>query len=333
MPSRSIVVVFLAIAAMPGAHAQSPKPPAAYTLTEMNATMGPSVTMKIDRDGPRVVVESTNATTHSRFYYDFEKHKTYSMNLNSPSANCSPGDFSGDWGDPFGMLDGLMKEIGSLHPHQTSAETVNGFEAKVMEAGAPGPDHVKYWVDTKSGLMVKLQGGPQVMLEVKRLTLAKPPASVFAMPAACGAAAPTKADHIAEVTSGYAVNFADALRTPPSGAKSCTVLLRVLRAVSTEPITTGFRISTDANPGQTSSGGGLHDVTGQLRNGVLRIDNAPAQFQIEASFGGHGNASATLYRSCFAPQTVLLLLVKNPTNISDGTDWLWVKSGRFAVKN
>jgi len=69
--------------------------------------------------------------------------------------------------------------------------------------------------------------------------------------------------------------------------------------------TSGFQLSID-KPGE------LHDVTDQMRNGVLHIDNAPAQFHIEASFDADGNAWANIYRSCFAPQTFLPLLVKNP---------------------
>jgi hypothetical protein len=356
MPTRSKVVLLVASVCLPGALAQPPTPQA-YTLTEMNATMGPSLNMKIDRDGSKVVVESSapqsagGKAVHTRFYYDFQNHKTYSMDLLNPSASCSGGDFTGssDWGDPFQMVAGLMKEIGAQHPHQTGDETLNGFAAKVMEAGAEGPDKVKYWVDTKTGLMVKLQAGAQVVLEVKHLSLAKPPAAVFAIPAKCGGGPPTEAEHIAAITAGIPVNFADAMKTPPSGAGSCSVLLRVLTAGTTQPITTGFQVAIDTKvdpnqwPGYSTSetvdghatfkGGALHEVTGQLRNGVLRIDDAPAQFHIETYFGNGGNASANIYRSCFAPQTVLLLLVKNPAKITDGVDWLWVKAGRFAVKN
>ena len=44
-------------------------------------------------------------------------------------------------------------------------------------------------------------------------------------------------------------------------------------------------------------------------------------------------ASALIYRNCIAPQTVLLLVVKNPAKVTDGADWLWAKSGKFAAGN
>jgi len=40
-----------------------------------------------------------------------------------------------------------------------------------------------------------------------------------------------------------------------------------------------------------------------------------------------------IYRHCFAPQTVLLYVVKNPAKLSDGGDWLYVKSGKYANMN
>jgi hypothetical protein len=72
-------------------------------------------------------------------------------------------------------------------------------------------------------------------------------------------------------------------------------------------------------------------VTGQMRNGVLRIDNAPPQFDLEATFGNGGASSSLVHRQCFGPETVLLLVVKNPEKLSDGADLLWVKSGKFAA--
>jgi hypothetical protein len=50
----------------------------------------------------------------------------------------------------------------------------------------------------------------------------------------------------------------------------------------------------------------MREVTAQLRNGVVRIDNAPPQFQVEAYFGKGGDASALLYRNCvFAADRVI----------------------------
>jgi len=72
-------------------------------------------------------------------------------------------------------------------------------------------------------------------------------------------------------------------------------------------------------------------VTAQMQDGVLRIDNVPVQFDLQTEFGVGGAASANIYRHCFAPQTVLLYVVKNPDQVSDGGDWLWVKAGKYAT--
>jgi hypothetical protein len=41
-----------------------------------------------------------------------------------------------------------------------------------------------------------------------------------------------------------------------------------------------------------------------------------------------GSSDALIYRQCFGPQTTLVLVVKNPNQLSDGADWLWRKSGK-----
>ncbi len=349
-------LALLASLTAPGAHAQYAKPLEAYSLTEVNAMMGPAMTMKIDRDGAQVVVESTLAppsggkpapASHTRTFYDLQKHKNYTLDLDNAAAVCSRGDFSGDWGDPFEMSAGLMKELAPQNPRQTGSETVNGFATKVMETAA-GPEKAKVWMDKASGLVIKAQVGSQTVVEIKRLSLAKPAASLFAVPAKCGGGPPTEAERIAAETGGNAGDFANAMRTGGSRG-SCSVLLRVVRAGTMQPIASGFQVAIDtnvnpdhmaaystsesANGHATFSGGALHEVTAQLRNGALRIENAPSQFQVETYFGKAGSASALIYRNCVSPQTVLLLVVENPAKMGQGADWLWVKSGKFASGN
>jgi len=41
-------------------------------------------------------------------------------------------------------------------------------------------------------------------------------------------------------------------------------------------------------------------------------------------------SSSLVYRHCAGPETVLLYVVQNPDKISDGGDWMWVKSGQYA---
>jgi hypothetical protein len=337
---------------VPGAQAQSPKPPEAYSVTEVNAMMGPSMTMKIDRDGARVVVESTiapqpgaapSASSHTRTYYDLQNHKNYTLSLSDAAAVCSRGDFSGDWGDPFEASAGLMKELAPQHPRQTGSETVNGFATKVMETAA-GPDHTKVWVDTASGLVVKAQSGSQTVLEIKQLSLAKPPAAGFAVPAKCNAGPPTHAETIGAETGGNAGDFVDAIRAQ-SSPNTCPVVFHVVHAGTMTPITSGFQLGIDrkaddnsvsqykfastADGHMTFSGGGMTEITGQLQNGAMHLPGPPAQFYLEYAFGRGGSGGALIHRQCFGSPSVLLLVVKNPQKITDGADFLWVKSGKF----
>ena len=124
------------------------------------------------------------------------------------------------------------------------------------------------------------------------------------------------------------------------------MLLRTVRAGSMEPMTTGFQVAVDltvdldhpasykmgAGPGgkATFAGGGLKDLTSQLRKGVLRIDNAPEKFDVETAYSSGEFNGVLIYRQCFGPQTVLLHVVNDPAKLSDGGYWLWVKSGKYA---
>lgn len=341
------ILPFLALAI--AAQSQPAEPPHAYSVTEINAMMGPSMTMQIDRDGPRAMVETTVASqpgaasspaSHTRTFYDFENHKNYTWSLSDASAACSHGDFSGDWGDPFETSAALIKELASQHPHQTGTETVNGFTAKAMQTG-DGPDPVKFWLDPASGLVVKAQSGSQTLLEIKRLSLAKPPAARFALPAKCGGGPATPAERISAETGGATGDFVDALKTPAS-AESCPVVFRVVQAGPMTPITGGFQLAIDRTAGDntasrytfastsdghmTFSGGGLREVTSQLQDGALHLPGPPARFYLEIAFGKAGSAGALIQRQCFGSPSTLLLVVKNSRNLTDGADWLWVKS-------
>jgi hypothetical protein len=111
-----------------------------------------------------------------------------------------------------------------------------------------------------------------------------------------------------------------------------------------EVVTGGYQVAIDStvdfdhpahyvmglsNAGRTTfSGGGLHEVTSQLRNGIVQLGNVPDHFDMELTFGKGGASSALIYRQCFGPQTTLLLVVKNPDKLSDGAHWLWAKSGK-----
>jgi hypothetical protein len=64
--------------------------------------------------------------------------------------------------------------------------------------------------------VVKAQVGSQTVVEIKRLSLAKPAAALFAVPAKCGAGPPTEAERIAAETGGNARDFVNATMTDGS---------------------------------------------------------------------------------------------------------------------
>ena len=344
----AIVSATLGLAALHGQYAPQPD---TYTVVQLNSMMGTSATMKVYRDGSRAIVDNTGSSGPVRSYYDLAAKKNISWNPNDTSIGCSTGTFGGSWGDPFEASADLNKELAQKHTAPVGSETVNGFATKVYEVDLDGgAGKARAWVDTKYGLIIKLQMAQTTILEIKQATFARPPADLFAIPSTCAAAAaapppPTEAERIAAETGGNAGDFVNAV-TSPSSPNSCTVLVRVVRAGSMQPVTGGFQLAIDktydmdhpphyvtgvsAEGRLTFSGGGITEVTAQLQQGAYRIDNAPKSFYLVAGFGKGGEGDALIHRQCFGAQTVLLLVVKNPQKLSDGTDWLWVKSGKYA---
>src|ERR1022692_4555531 len=375
---------FLAFVASPELVAQYAKAPDTYSVTEVNNMFMAGMTMEVTRDGTRAVVdqsypprEGSPKGYHTRTFYDIPAGKSYTQDLLQPGGPCTGANFSGDWGDPFAMTAQINAEAAKKPLKDLGPGTVNGMAAKVMEVPVEGmPTPAKVWVEAKYGMVLKLDmampGKPQAtLIEVKKVSFAKPDAGALAQPASCVAAGPpppTEAEKIAAATGGNAAEFTIAPIAPATPSRdSCTVLLRTVRAGSMEPITTGFRepaltvrsstgsmepitsgfqVAVDltvdldhpasykmgAGPGgkATFAGGGLKELTSQLRNGVLRIDNAPEKFDVETAYSNGGFNGVLIYRQCFGPQTVLLHVVTDPAISSDGGYWLWVKSGKYA---
>jgi hypothetical protein len=166
------------------------------------------------------------------------------------------------------------------------------------------------------------------MVEVTEVSLTPPPASAFAIPSDCAAAAspasmeaprsPGEVDEIAALTGGNGQHYLNGIYGPGS-KNSCTMIFRIVHAGTMEPIISGFQVGADlavetesapsyniqmSKDGHTIfSGGGLHEITSQTQNGVFRV----------------------------GAQTVLLYVVKDPGDISKGGDWLWVKAGKYAM--
>jgi hypothetical protein len=360
LPGAALPGIALALMASCGTILSAQTAPTAYTVTVVNSLMGTAQQMTTYRLGDKALVDQLAAdkakdptAQHTRSYYDLVGHRNFSWYVpTAADAGCGSGTFSGDWGDPFTGASDLT----GPDAKQAGTEMLHGILGTIYEASASGTT-IKAWVDPKTGLVLKAQiaqgGAPlKTILEVTSVSFAPPPASVFVIPPVCAAAfaappPPTEEEKLAALTGSDGKDFVR-IESTTATTGSCAVLFKVVKAGTMEPITHGFQVAADllvategtpsyvfgvGGPGPaTFKGGGIHEVTSQLRNGVLRLDNAPAKFALAVDFGSNGSADADMiYRQCYAPQTVLLLVVKDTAKISDGADWIWVKSGKYTA--
>ena len=190
------------------------------------------------------------------------------------------------------------------------------------------------------------------MVDVTKVSFTTPPASRFDIPATCAGVKPppTPAELIAAETGDDAANWVSA-NYGPGSANSCSILVRVVAAKTMAPIDRKYQAAIDTTYDQnnptpphyefgvgndgtsTYSGGGLHEITDQVHNGMLRIDNPPAYFMFGVNIPtpNHGADVGLIYRQCFAPVTVLYDVIKDPANPANGDDWLYAKSGKYAT--
>jgi hypothetical protein len=199
--------------------------------------------------------------------------------------------------------------------------------------------NIKAWLDEKDGLVLHAEfgapGGPmQTLADVQKVSLTAPPASFFALPATCAGVKPppTAAELIADETGDSGDNFVNAIYGPGS-SNSCSIVLRIVQAKTMAPITRRWQAAIDTTYNQdnptpphyefgsatdgtsTFAGGGLHEITSQIRNDTLRIENPPAYFNLATNFiqPGRGAGIGLIYRQCFAPTTMLYFVLKTPT--------------------
>lgn len=340
---------------------QAQTPPPAYTIVE--ALPGPgSGTMTVYRSGSKVVIEYYNPAqpgapaTRSHSLYDLSAGVSHSWNPTASPIACSAGTFEGQWGDPFAMTSQITDSIANGELKPAGAETLLGIPTKIY-AGTSGQAAIKAWLDQKDGLVLRASmgapGGPmQNLVDIRKVSLAPPPASIFVLPPACASVKPppTAADLLAEETGDSAANFVNASEGPGS-KNSCSLVLRVVQAKTMAPFTGKFQVAIDTtynldspNPPSyqfgvgddgtaTFAGGGIHEITSQIRNGMLRIDNPPAYFNLSLNIvkPGSGAGMGLIYRQCFAPTTLLYYVIKDPANPGAGGDWLYAKSGKYST--
>jgi hypothetical protein len=357
-PKMLVCLTFLALAPLLSAQA----PPTAYTITQ--ALPGPDGgTMTVYRSGSQALIEYRRPAkpdgapaSRSLVLYDLKAGISHSWDPAGSPITCGAGKFSGDWGDPFEATKELTDTIakGDLKP--AGDETVNGIPTKAY-AGLTQGASLKAWLDPKTNLVVKAEfgtpGGPMTtMVDTRSVSFAPPAASIFALPAACAGVKPppTPAELIADETGDSADNWVSA-SIGPGSKNTCTILLRVVAAKTMAPINRKYQVAIDTTYDQNSatpphyvfgvgedgtstfSGGGLHEITDQVRNGMLRIDNPPPYFTFSVNIPTphEGAPSGLIYRQCFAPVTMLYYILKDPSDPGKGTDFLYAKSGKYST--
>lgn len=335
-------------------------PPTSYTITESSGA--PGSTSIIYRNGSKALTEvkqpAQSGTPASRSFtlYDLQAGTSYAWDPDANPITCGAGTFSGDWGDPFASTADLSSEIAKGDIKLVGAETINGIATQVFVGASQGAN-VKAWIDMKDSLVIRAElsaagTAPMTMVDITKVSFATPPASLFVLPASCAGVKPppTPAELIADETGDDAANYVSGIYGPGS-TNSCSIIVRVVAAKTMAPINRAYQAAIDTTYNQnnptpphyvfgvgndgtsTYSGGGLHEITNQIHNGMLRIDNPPAYFMFGVNIPtpNHGADVGLIYRQCFAPVTMLYDVIKDPANPADGGDWLYAKSGKYAV--
>ncbi|MGB7761361.1 MAG: hypothetical protein WBL61_16135 [Bryobacteraceae bacterium] len=244
--------------------AQGPAPQA-YSLTEDPgfALMGPSV-VRISRDGAKEVVDQILPVGpgrakeyHGHLLYDFQAHKLYTKVLSDPAVPCGVQEYTDPAAPPeFDVISGsdaLMKELTSgVQPKQIGTDTVNGIATKVLEVTS-AHGNGKIWIAQNGGFPVKIvatgpDGKAMTVIEVKQLSLARPPASAFALPAGCASA------QLAQASAKPSTNVtALTLQKIPSYTGPCPAHIKMVGTITTDgPGTVFYQFGAgQLDPGET----------------------------------------------------------------------------------
>ena len=360
MSTPRVLAVLTLLALAPLLQAQTP--PTAYTISEGLPGSTPG-TMTIYRSGTQAVIETNQPVQpdgtpahRSLSLFDLKAGVSHTWDPAATPISCSVGTFTGDWGDPYESTSELSDSIakGDLKP--AGNETIHGIATQVYTGTTQGAN-VKAWIDMKNNLVIRADlsaagTAPITMVDITKISFAPPPASIFVLPAACANVKPppTPAELMADETGDDGANWINAIYGPGS-TNSCSILVRVVAAKTMAPIDRKFQAAIDTTYDQnnptpphyvfgvgndgisTYSGGGLHEITSQIRNGMLRIDNPPAYFMFGVNIPtpNHGADVGLIYRQCFAPVTMLYYVMKDAADVGKGADWLYAKSGKYAA--
>lgn len=351
------LVLLAAGAALAGAQAA---PPAVYTITQAGAVPGAQTT--IYRSGSKALMvnftPAQGATPASKTYslYDLAAGKNWSWNPEVKEVGCSAGTFSGDWGDPFGETAELLADLAKGEYKSAGTATMNGIATEVY-TGSEGGATIKIWFDRKDGLIIRAEANmpgsaPMVTANVTKVSFSPPPASLLNLPPICAGvkAPPTPQETFADETGDDGANYVSAYLGPGS-KNACQVLLRVVDAKTLAPITHvqaaidtsynqddpnpphyNFGVGTDGT--MTFAGGGLHEITSTMHNGIAVLNNLPPYFNLVVNvveLPGHASGTGLIYKQCFAARQVLYWIIKDRGQADQSSDVLWVKGGKFAV--
>ena len=346
---RKLVLCAALAAPVSACYAQS----SSYTITQAVMSGG---TQTVYRSGSKALVETMLPGNHAKTLYDLAAMTSLTWNPDASPISCAAASFKGDWGDPFAMTaevnDGVAK--GELKPAGTA--TIAGTQAAIYTGDAQGST-TKVWFDKSHNLVLRVEASmpgnsaaPMIMVDIRKVSLAAPPSSMFVAPAACAGAKPppSAADLIADETGDDAANYANGIYGPGS-QNSCSVVLKVVQAKTMTPVTkiqvaidtTAYGQNTPppytfgvAPDGTTTySGGHVREITSMVHNGVVKIGLPPANFQIGVNHirPNRGGSLGMIYRQCFAPTQVLLYVIKDIDTPNESADFLWVKSGKYAT--
>jgi len=224
MPAPRIIASLSILALCPLLRAQTP--PTAYTITQGIAGDSGAI-MTVYRSGAQAVIEYIHSNKpdgtpghRSLSFYDLKAGVSHTWDPAITPPSCSVGKFSGDWGDPYEASTELAAGIakGDLKP--AGNETLHGIPTKVYTGLSEGMN-IKVWLDEKDNLVIKAAfgapGSPMTtMVDISKVSMAPPPASLFAMPAYCASVKPppSPAELMAAETGDNGDNWVNAIYGP-----------------------------------------------------------------------------------------------------------------------
>ena len=345
------------------AFAPAQAPPTTYTVVQAipGATAG---TMTVYRSGAKAVIEYNHAAqadgtpaSRSLTLYDLAAGASYTWDPAAKPIACSAGTFTGDWGDPYAMTAQLSAGIakGDLKP--AGAATLHGIPTKVYAGTAQGMN-IKAWLDEKDGLVLRAEFGRSRQPHADAWSTCKksPSPRPLHRSSPCPQPAPASSRRppppissptkpATPATTSSTPCMAPAQRTPaiwcsessrprpwlPITGRWQAAIDTTYNMDSPNPPSYEFGSATDGT--STFAGGGLHEITSQIHNDMLRIDNPPAYFNLATNFiqPGRGAGIGLIYRQCFAPITMLYLRPQRPQRSRPGGDFLYAKSGKYAT--